>query len=480
MSSNTPHQSTGEYFDESSTKRLADLSILSSSEESDSDPTDSEDSEDFDYDYDESDNGAESSDDGQVSNNSSNDKSKVRTAIEHTDDSAVTSLFLTDAERKEKEEQEQKRRDSLQGSAKTGPVLRPVHGQSNMMSIFKQLEKEEGQIGVVHPPHPRRGRSRRKHEDEDDDEEDDEEARARRSLLSDNTARNRSGRRRLDYASYKKHIIHPNTAFDLASDDPRAEVPYTSDNEEARDARRAAELNMEVSQIYSNSLTKRMFRTVIRGALDDTTPLKSFLVASDLSPEANHALEWTIGTVLRDSDLLIVVCCFEDDKATINTSTGSLALGNGSNVPGTPSASGAASASNTRAPSPSAGPTTLKFDEQVRMKAMAALTVQTEKLLRKTRLQVRVVLEVLHCKNPRHMITEIIDHVNPTLVVVGSRGRSALKGVLLGSFSNYVVERSSVPVMVARKKLQKAKNRDLNVRLANNLRVHKLADARID
>lgn len=38
------------------------------------------------------------------------------------------------------------------------------------------------------------------------------------------------------------------------------------------------------------------------------------------------------------------------------------------------------------------------------------------------------------------------------MTVLGSRGRSALKGVLLGSFSNYIVNKSSVPVMVARKR----------------------------
>jgi hypothetical protein len=62
------------------------------------------------------------------------------------------------------------------------------------------------------------------------------------------------------------------------------------------------------------------------------------------------------------------------------------------------------------------------------------------------------------------MITELIDFLSPTLVIIGSRGRSAVKGVLLGSFSNYLVTKSSVPVMVARKKLRKhsktVRNRD--------------------
>ena len=55
------------------------------------------------------------------------------------------------------------------------------------------------------------------------------------------------------------------------------------------------------------------------------------------------------------------------------------------------------------------------------------------------------------------------------MVILGSRGRSALKGVLLGSFSNYLVTKSSVPVMVARRKLKKTKYMGTNVRLSNNL-----------
>jgi hypothetical protein len=64
-----------------------------------------------------------------------------------------------------------------------------------------------------------------------------------------------------------------------------------------------------------------------------------------------------------------------------------------------------------------------------------------------------------------------IDYLQPTLVVLGSRGRSAIKGVLLGSFSNYLVTKSSVPVMVARKKLRKHNKsfKPANIRLSNVL-----------
>lgn len=84
-------------------------------------------------------------------------------------------------------------------------------------------------------------------------------------------------------------------------------------------------------------------------------------------------------------------------------------------------------------------------------------------------------------------------------MILGSRGRSALKGVLLGSFSNYLVTKSSVPVMVARKKLKQHTTKkkkaspfaigtggNVNVRLTNNLvagplaRSGSLATAKVD
>jgi hypothetical protein len=55
--------------------------------------------------------------------------------------------------------------------------------------------------------------------------------------------------------------------------------------------------------------------------------------------------------------------------------------------------------------------------------------------------------------------------------------------VILGSFSNYLVTKSSVPVMVARKRLRKhSKYKRPSVRLANNLTAGgtSLARARVD
>lgn len=244
-----------------------------------------------------------------------------------------------------------------------------------------------------------------------------------------------------EYAAYKRRIIHPATAFDKNT---LEDTPYTSDTEELLDARRAAKLPFEISTVYSSLPTKRMIRTMSRGEnlpslTDPDAPIpKTYVLGTDLSPEAAHALEWTIGTVLRDTNVLYIVCSYEDELVNEKTSS-----------------------STTTTPSK---------QEEERLNAITQLTHTVSKLLGKTRLQIHVVIEVIHCKSPKHLLMAVIDHVMPTMVILGSRGRSALKGVLLGSFSNYIVEHSAVPVMVARRKLHKTKHKDLNVRLANNLR----------
>jgi len=220
--------------------------------------------------------------------------------------------------------------------------------------------------------------------------------------------------------------------------------------------------------------------------------LRKYLVATDLSSEATHALEWCVGTVLRDGDTLLAVYCVDEEtgitsaEETQDESTTKDWIDlNGVvvPVPGKPvdnnyfprqngvvaNSSAKLEGNRSRATSPIGHRRLPKVVEE-RHRAVQQITERVEKLLRKTILQVKVVVEVIHCKSPKHLITEIIDLVSPTLVVLGSRGRGALKGVLLGSFSNYLVTKSSVPVMVARKKLhgkKKFKRRD--VQHANNL-----------
>lgn len=230
-------------------------------------------------------------------------------------------------------------------------------------------------------------------------------------------------------------------------------------------------------------------------------------MATDLSDESVYALEWTIGTILRDGDTLFAVYAVDEEVGTgkdaelgagvqsVQIGEGAKAMQDSAAIVGSQTEKTAISAATSFLPhvlaarlgtsesrSGSVDTRGLSKAELERIHAVEKISQTCIKLLRKTMLQVRVAVEVIHCKSPKHMITEAIDGLEPTLVVLGSRGRSALKGVLLGSFSNYLVAKSSVPVMVARKKLRKhAKYKNTHIRLSNNLTTpRKLAFAKVD
>ena len=52
--------------------------------------------------------------------------------------------------------------------------------------------------------------------------------------------------------------------------------------------------------------------------------------------------------------------------------------------------------------------------------------------------------------SPGYMILKYVKNNKIDLVVIGSRGRSAVKEVFLGSVSNYVLHKSLVPVLVVK------------------------------
>ncbi|KAF2753907.1 hypothetical protein EJ05DRAFT_159028 [Pseudovirgaria hyperparasitica] len=295
----------------------------------------------------------------------------------------------------------------------------------------------------------------------------------------------------------KKSGVHPNTSFDQGGSG--VSTPMNSDYEaEISEIKRAQRMAMTISPIHSTPEAHRCVRQVVRGeymsfqteAEQGLRRQRVYLVATDLSEEAAYALEWTIGTVLRDGDTLLAVYAVDEEIGTGAES----ALGNGVTA-----ADEAYSLNKTLSNSPPNSPTdettqyvsaevdrppdlaSMEKAERERWTATMEVSDRCVKLLRKTKLQVRVVVEVFHCKSPKHMLTEVIDYLEPTLVILGSRGRSALKGVLLGSFSNYLVTKSSVPVMVARKRLRKhSKYKRNNLRLSNVISTRRLESAKID
>ncbi|QSZ30754.1 hypothetical protein DSL72_000312 [Monilinia vaccinii-corymbosi] len=312
-----------------------------------------------------------------------------------------------------------------------------------------------------------------------------------------------------------KPVVHPHTSFDPdGSADPS---PHDSDiDADHGDLKKAQSLSLAMTAIQSTPATSRCVRTIQRGdfkkvqqeASDNQRRTRKYLVATDLSDEAAHALEWTIGTVLRDGDTMLAIYCVDEELGmmTPDNSGDDAQIKQQISAVAAAQRSARASRANTPMLTPSLGPSLLNYSfrlepgsraaspmgrdsrskaEQDRFRAVEDITDRVSELLRKTKLQVQVNIEVLHCKNPKHLITEVIDYINPTLVILGSRGRSALKGVILGSFSNYLVTKSSVPVMVARKRLRKhnKQKRSPNIRLANNLTnqvVKSLASAKID
>ncbi|KAK9440887.1 uncharacterized protein G6M90_00g038820 [Metarhizium brunneum] len=315
--------------------------------------------------------------------------------------------------------------------------------------------------------------------------------------------------------------IHPNTSYDQ---NPTSTTPSMFDSDEEADMadiKRAQNLGFSMTNILTAPDSHRSIRIIYRGdyhktvqsADEEKQRVRKYLVATDLSDESTHALEWAIGTVLRDGDTLIAIYCV-DEETGIVTGEGALvpddpkamkeqaaAINTVTNAKGIPAPvtpvvelkrasalhTRADSAGGNRTPGASPAPSQRGDNQRAveeRSRAIQEMTDKVLRLLRKTRLQVRVIVEVLHCKNPRHLITEVIDIINPTLVVIGSRGRSALKGVILGSFSNYLVTKSSVPVMVARKRLRKqSKYKQKAVKQVNNISnpaARSLANAKID
>ncbi|KAG6866295.1 hypothetical protein C0991_006391 [Blastosporella zonata] len=180
----------------------------------------------------------------------------------------------------------------------------------------------------------------------------------------------------------------------------------------------------------------------------DERKSRKYIVASDLSEESRYAVEWAIGTVLRDGDELLIVTVTEND-AKVDP------------------------------PIPNATDRATKLRSQQERQGLAYILVrQATSLLQRTRLSVKVACQAWHAKNSRHMLLDIVDYHDPQMVIVGSRGLGQLKGILLGSTSHYLIQKCSVPVMVARRRLKRPPKR------AAHLSTHRthvsLAEAGID
>jgi hypothetical protein len=206
----------------------------------------------------------------------------------------------------------------------------------------------------------------------------------------------------------------------------------------------AQQLSMDISPIHSIPEAHRCVRQILRGnygkfqedAEKGLRRQRVYLVATDLSEEAAYALEWTIGTVLRDGDTLLAVYAVDEESGVGAEAAAPGASTTGSATAQEESDSLIKTLSNSKefsgghglAPSPlkntvsasESNPETMGKAEKERYTACVEVSDRCVKLLRRTRLQVRVVVEVFHCKSPKHMITEVVSKDTLTAWLIAS------------------------------------------------------------
>lgn len=233
-------------------------------------------------------------------------------------------------------------------------------------------------------------------------------------------------------AATRKKQIRPNTSF---TDDSRA-VSIQNSDEDAEELARG-DRDLTIIESRRAEAEGRLFCTLQRGdyeaCFQKAKRTRQYLIAVDLSPQAKYAIEWAIGTVVRDGDTVRIVHVLDLDDKEDRRSEAQQAEQRGA--------------------------------------SMDDILVDLKRFLMRTKLEVRCEVEVIHHVAPKHLITEIIDTMDPTLVVIGSRGLGNMTGILLGSFSNYIINKSSAPVMVARKRLRRGGSKKRKIVLPTTMRM---------
>ncbi|ORX48834.1 adenine nucleotide alpha hydrolases-like protein [Hesseltinella vesiculosa] len=147
---------------------------------------------------------------------------------------------------------------------------------------------------------------------------------------------------------------------------------------------------------------------------------RSYMVACDFSEESFYAMEWTMGSMLRDGDELHIVSVLnrEDNPETVKKQGLSLT-------------------------------SEMKMGaEKIMERAQAVLGQML--LFNVTLTSYAMVGRI------KESLYQFIKDNSFTLVICGSRGRNKMKGLFLGSVSSYLLHKSHAPVSVIKKKKSKA------------------------
>lgn len=225
----------------------------------------------------------------------------------------------------------------------------------------------------------------------------------------------------------------------------RAPSPAALSNlgDDDAELKRAKAMELRVSPL-DETIKDRTVKMIIRGDWsafqdDEEEELPSrheprlYLLGSDLSSEATYALEWTIGTLLKDGDTILIINAVEDENAskTAEFEEPSLEIklesakaaeeANATMDTLTRQTTGQQSddkyeeskkkkltaiAGHGRSLSRSS-PARSKIDAD-RIAAIDKLETDFLRFVRKTALQVRCMIEVIHCRSPRHLILNAV------------------------------------------------------------------------
>lgn len=210
---------------------------------------------------------------------------------------------------------------------------------------------------------------------------------------------------------------------------------HVSSDGDDNDIAKAKTLGLSISPL-DTAVPDRHVRMIIRGDWDiiqkeaeaGDRNIRTYLACSDLSNEATYALEWTIGTILRDGDTLICVYSIEDETAGNGSGSNKVTEAEKEKLHEEGAQAGkdamdAMEGLTRQTTNPVNAPIT-KFipateaksltgsvdarkvskREMERLRAIDEITQTFLRLVRKTSLQVRCMIEVIHCKSPKHLI----------------------------------------------------------------------------
>ncbi|KAG0078574.1 hypothetical protein BGZ90_004911 [Linnemannia elongata] len=153
---------------------------------------------------------------------------------------------------------------------------------------------------------------------------------------------------------------------------------------------------------------------------------RTFLVGTDLNDYSAHALHWVMENMVENGDEVVALRVVPVELRD--------------------------SLSKTKIPSFQGQETAARVE--------ATKIMDTIREKNTSNKQISIVVEYL-VGNVRDTIQHMTRLYQPDMLVVGTRGRSSVKGFLLGSVSRYCLHHSTVPVIVVRpeRKLNKSKNK---------------------